>query len=422
MEKRKHIIRWWIYMILIQWLIGWIGFFILYNNYNTLTKSESIQEHYTNTFNLQWHNSAWTTWNIISSWNNQLSWDMIYTWLAGSIRIGTKNIWGSLYQKKIISYRDININPIIHDALDILIHQSQSLSRDKRTTSYSIRQAQQNNFLQTINDLNFLTKYTNNSSLTNPNYNPRINLDTMIKNTDDNSLIDYFNKLEWDFIRIFMTREEKVGRNNTLLTSDKFAYVYNQLHVDNDNKYKDHITLAASIFNLNPNLIKACIFVEQLRAFYTFKWLFKSVAQTNTYLTVMSKQSFGIGGMKLNTAEQLEGRLASNEPTIYQKYFSYENENNISQQRLVRLTDTKNYYYQILYSAGLLYEYSTERRKAWYNITNQPGLIATMYNIGYSEPHANADIWWSFMNIEWEKYSFWGLAMLIYYYLEIYGQ
>jgi hypothetical protein len=78
----------------------------------------------------------------------------------------------------------------------------------------------------------------------------------------------------------------------------------------------------------------------------------------------MSKQSFGIGGMKLQTAEQLEQRLASNEPTLYQKYFSYENQNNISQQRLARLTDSKTYYYQILYSAGLLYQYSTERKKA----------------------------------------------------------
>jgi len=393
----------------------------LYNNYNTLTKSESIQEHYTNTFSLQLHNSAWSTWNSVSSGNNQLSWDIIYTGLAGTIHIGTKNIWGSDYQKKVISYRDININPIVHDALDILIRQSQSLSRDKRTTSYSIRQAQHNNFLQTINDLNFLTKYTNNSSLTDPNYNPRTKLDTIIQNNDDPSLITYFNTLESNFTKLFMTREEKIGRNNALLTSDKFAYTYNQLHVDTANKYRDHINLAAKIFNLNPNLIKACIFVEQLRAFYTFKWLFKSVAQTNTYLTVMSKQSFGIGGMKLQTAEQLEQRLASNEPTLYQKYFSYENPNNISQQRLTRLTDTKNYYYQILYSAGLLYEYSTERKKAWYSITNQPGLIATMYNIGYSQPHANADIGWSFMNIEGERYSFGGLAMLIYYYLEIYG-
>jgi len=100
MEKRKHIIRWWLYMILLQWLIGLVGFFVLYNNYNTLTKSESIQEHYTNTFSLQLHNSAWSTWNSVSSGNNQLSWDIIYTGLAGTIHIGTKNIWGSDYQKK----------------------------------------------------------------------------------------------------------------------------------------------------------------------------------------------------------------------------------------------------------------------------------------------------------------------------------
>lgn len=393
----------------------------MYDNYESLTKSESIQEHYKNTFTLQSHNAAWSSWAITQSGNTQLSWDIIYTGLVGKIHIGTKNIWWSDYQKKTISYRDIAINPTVHDALDVLTQQSQSLSRDKRTASYSIIQAQKNNFLQTINDLNFLTKYTSNSSLTNPTYNPRANLDSVINNDDSQILINYFTSLESKFIKLFMTREEKIGRNNWLLTSDKFAYVYNQLHIDEANKYRDHINLAANIFNLNPNLIKACIFVEQLRAFYTFKWLFKSVAQTNTYLTIMSKQSFGIGGMKLQTAEQLEQRLASNEPTLYQKYFAYEDQNNISQQRLARLSDSKTYYYQVLYSAGLLYEYSTARRKAGYSITNQPGLMATMYNIWYSEPHANADIGWSFMNIEGEKYSFGGLAMLIYYYLEIYG-
>jgi hypothetical protein len=65
----------------------------------------------------------------------------------------------------------------------------------------------------------------------------------------------------------------------------------------------------------------------------------------------MSKQSFGIGGMKLETAEQLEQRLATNKPDIYQQYFSYNNPNNISQQRLARLMDGKTYYYQILYTA-----------------------------------------------------------------------
>jgi hypothetical protein len=79
--------------------------------------------------------------------------------------------------------------------------------------------------------------------------------------------------------------------------------------------------------------------------------LFKSIAQTNTYLTVMSKQSFGIGGMKLDTAEKLEQRLAANKPDLYAQYFAYDDPNNISQQRLARLTDGKTYYYQVLYTA-----------------------------------------------------------------------
>jgi hypothetical protein len=96
--------------------------------------------------------------------------------------------------------------------------------------------------------------------------------------------------------------------------------------------------------------------------------------------------------MKLKTAEEFEIRLQNNDLKLYQTYFAYADQKNITQQRLARLTDTKNYYYQILYSAGILYQYTTERRKAGYNIKNKPGLMATMYNIGYSTPHDNADI------------------------------
>lgn len=416
MERRKHIIRWWIYTILLQLFIWLVAFFILYRNYDNITKSESIKENYTTTVSV--HNSASiNTW--VTSWDI-LSWDLIYSWIIWNITIWQKDIW-STYQKKLISYKDININPTVHDTLDIFINQSSSLTRDKNTASYIIKQSQKDNFLQIINDLNFLSKYSNNNTIINPSYNPRLKLDMALSNKEPNYIINYLKELESNFIKYFMTREEKKWWDNNLLKSEKFAYVYNQLHFDKENKYKDHINLAAKIFNLNPNLIKACIFVEQLRAFYTFKWLFKSIAQTNTYLTVMSKQSFGIGWIKLQTAEALEEWLMTHEPELYKKYFSYENQNNIYQQRLERLIDSKTYYYQILYTAWILYQYKTKRKIAWYNINNKPWLMATMYNIWYSEPHSDADIWGSFMNIEWDKYSFWWLAMLIYYYLEIYG-
>jgi hypothetical protein len=416
MTKRKYIIHGWLYMLLLQWIIGWVWFFIIYKNYDNLTKSESIKENYKPTVTINNNHSVAN----VNTWDNNTSWEINYTGLLWTFQINHKKIWSSYYQKD-INYREIKLNPAVHDAIDILTQQSASLTRDKKTVNYSIKEAQNDNFLQTINDLNFLTKYTKNSLLNNPNYNPRSKLDQALQDNNPKNIVQYLQWLESIFTKEFFSRNEKTWWDNALLKSDKFAYIYNQLHVDTDNKYRDHINLAANIFNLNPNLIKSCIFVEQLRAFYTFKWLFKSVAQTNTYLTIMSKQSFWIGGMKLETAERLEKRLYINKPELYKKYFSYDNQNNISQQRLARLMDSKTYYYQILYTAWVLYEYISGRQQAWYNLKNQPWLIATMYNIWYSEPHSNADIWWSFMNIEWEKYSFWWLSMLIYYYLEIYG-
>lgn len=420
MTKRKYIIHGWLYMLLLQWIIGWVWFFIVYKNYDNLTKSESIKENYKPTVTINNNHFVANSNTGENIWGNNNSWEISYTGLIWTFQISYKKIWSS-YSKKDISYREINLNPTVHDAIDILIQQASSITRDKKTVNYSIKEAQKDNFLQTINDLNFLTKYTKNSLLNNPTYNPRSKLDQALQDSNPKNIVQYLQWLESNFMKEFFSRNEKIWWDNTLLKSDKFAYIYNQLHVDNDNKYRDHINLAANIFNLNPNLIKACIFVEQLRAFYTFKWLFKSIAQTNTYLTIMSKQSFWIGGMKLETAEKLEQRLSINKPEIYQKYFSYDNKNNISQQRLERLMDSKTYYYQILYTAWVLYEYISGRQQAWYNLNNQPWLIATMYNIWYSAPHSNADIWWSFMNIEWEKYSFWWLSMLIYYYLEIYG-
>ena len=422
MDNTRYIIRWWIYMLLLQWIIGWVWFLMLYKNYDNITKSESIRERYTPTIKLQnRHTAAPINNSTNSSWvNNWWTWDNIYSGIIGNITIGEKDIW-SPYERKFISYRDISINPFIHDALRIFLQQPSSFTRDQQTIIYTLQQAKRDNIVQTLNDLNFLSKYTSNTTITNPITNPREQLDQAMKNADQSYIISYLQSLESAFINLLNTKDKKLWRDNAFFKSDKFAYVYNQLYVDTPNKYKKYINSAANIFNLNPNLITACIFVEQLRAFYTFKWLFKSIAQTNTYLTVMSKQSFGIGGMKLQTAEQLEQRLATNKPEIYKTYFSYEDPKNISQQRLARLTDSQDYYYQILYTAWILYRYSTERDRAGYTISNNPWVMATMYNIWYSEPHSNPDIWWSFMKIESEKYSFWWLAMLIYYYLEIYG-
>lgn len=342
-----------------------------------------------------------------------------YSGALGSIEFGERSI-GTPYQKTDIDYSTIRININLHDTAIYTLSAFKQWLIGWSVARYLFQHGNDiTQFEQIINDLNFLTKYTKTSPITSPASSIRNKLDTLLHQDDHKELISYFTVLEESIQQVLHTAVSP-ARSNSLLSSEQFAYVYNQIHIDKKQQYNKHIQSAAKLFNLNPNLIKACIMVEQLRAFYTFKWLFKQIAKTNTYLTIMTKQSFGIGGMKLATAEQLENRIAKNNPEIYNQYFAYTNPNNINQQRLQRLTDSENYYYQIFYSAGLLYRYNQERTQQWYHIHDNPWLLATMYNIGYSDPHPNADIGGAFFTMEWDRYSFGGLAMLIYYYLEIF--
>lgn len=414
-------IRWWMYVIMVQILLWTIAFFWLYHNYEALTKSSSIKEHYNQTFSLSSrisknHNSANSLWSgILMSWAQI---PQTYSWIFGIVEQGKRDIWW-IYNT--IAYKRIQINIETHDSILYVVSALQNKIIDTTIARYLISLNNDRTILeQTINDLNFLSKYTKTLIITKPEKDLREKLNILISENDLTNLINYLKNLE-EKIQNIHNDTNINKRSNKLLSSNQFAYVYNQIHVDENNRYRKNIKLAAEIFNLNQNIIKACIVVEQLRAFYTFKWLFKSVSQSNKYLTVMSKQSFGIGGMKLATAENLEKRLQYYKPELYQKYFAYPEGSNIHQQRMARLTDSKEYYYQVLYTAGVLYQYSTDRSKAGYEIKNQPWIIATMYNIGYSDPHPNADIGWSFMKIEWDTYSFGGLAMLVYYYLEIFG-
>lgn len=424
MNKHHHMIRWWLYVILLQIIGGAIGFFVIYHNYQSITKSASIKEHYSKTFSFWSHKK--TAVHTSAPEVNLLSWSIspqLYSWMFWFIEYWERTIWTD-YNNRNIRYESIKINTELHDSAIYVIWAFKKELIDSTIANYLIRiWSNISIFEQSINDLNFLTKYTWLPIITSPEQNIRNQLDDILslkeKETKINKLIWHFSWLEEE-TKSILSSNKKTPWTNNLLVSEKFAYIYNMIHVDKNIMYKKHITNASEIFWIKPNTIKACIIVEQLRAFYTFKGLFKNISQTNKYLTVMSQQSFGIGWIKLTTAEKLEQWLQQAEPDLYKNYFAYTNANNINQQRMARLTDTKNYYYQILYTAWILYWYQSERAKAWYDISYNPWILATMYNIGYSKPHGAADIWGSSLKIEWETYSFWWLAMLVYYYLEIF--
>lgn len=57
---------------------------------------------------------------------------------------------------------------------------------------------------------------------------------------------------------------------------------------------------------------------------------------------------------------------------------------------------------------------------AWYDISSNPGVIWTLYNMwnpDKKEPHADPQIWWSVVDINGTKFLYWELSLWIYNYL-----
>jgi hypothetical protein len=75
--------------------------------------------------------------------------------------------------------------------------------------------------------------------------------------------------------------------------------------------------------------------------------------------------------MKEKAAIETEDRYKANNEKLYNQIFKYEDEKYISKQRVQRLTAIDDYYYQIMYIAGLLSMYKNQRERAGYNISDK---------------------------------------------------
>jgi hypothetical protein len=83
----------------------------------------------------------------------------------------------------------------------------------------------------------------------------------------------------------------------------------------------------------------------------------------SNYLTVMSKMSFGITAIKLQTAQEMEEWMQINAKPIYDELFIYTQTTDKATQRQTRLQSV-NYHYPLLYQAGILHRYTQYRKSA----------------------------------------------------------
>ncbi len=205
---------------------------------------------------------------------------------------------------------------------------------------------------------------------------------------------------------IAKTQEEKVQRY-PWLTSREWNVVKTGLS-------DDQVTInnVATQVDLSPRIIAGPIIGEQIRFFTTDRSQFESYFEPVKKFINLSQFSYGIAGIKPDTALFVEENIKNPNSKFYlgEKYaniLDYPPGVNRDTERIVRLND-ETHYYSYLYVALIQKMLITQWKNAGIDISKKPGVIASLYNIGFSasKPHASPGIGGVPITIDGVQYSF----------------
>ncbi|MES2314686.1 MAG: hypothetical protein V4524_01985 [Patescibacteria group bacterium] len=183
------------------------------------------------------------------------------------------------------------------------------------------------------------------------------------------------------------------------------------------------INRAASIVGVSPRLIVSALIVEQLRLFHSDREIFKSVFAPLKILGTQSQFSWGVMGIKQDTAIQIENNLEDASSPWYIGEASAHildypaTTTDKDAERFARLTNEHDRYYSYLYGACALKELISQWNKAGIDISSRPEILATLFNIGFqnSHPHPNPESGGAAITLGTTTYSFGDLAGRFYY-------
>ena len=161
------------------------------------------------------------------------------------------------------------------------------------------------------------------------------------------------------------------------------------------------INRASLTAGVSPRLIVTQLVVEQLRLFYTERESYKKFFEPLKILGSQTQFSWGVMGMKEETAILVEKNLKDKTSPFYLGT-EFEHLLDLSastadsplrreQERFTRMTDQHDHYYSYLYAGLYLKQIQTQWKNAGYNISNSPDILATLYNIGFKGSKPNPD-------------------------------
>ena len=175
---------------------------------------------------------------------------------------------------------------------------------------------------------------------------------------------------------------------------------------------------------ISPRLIICGVMGEQFRFFTSRRESFKGYFEPLKILASLSKISFGIAGIKPNTAKLMEEHLKDKNSPFYlgedmENVLDYDLNKvaDFDTERMNRITETKNPYYPYLYVGLYMKQVEAQWAKAGYPITGRPEILATLYNLGFprSIPKENPMAGGAVINIGGKDYTFGDIAYEFYY-------
>lgn len=209
--------------------------------------------------------------------------------------------------------------------------------------------------------------------------------------TSTENLIPWMNTPEWDIF--------------------KFA-------VEKDKKTIDSV---AKITGVEARLIVCCLVGEQIRIFNSDREGFKKWIGPLKVLSVESKFSFGVTGIKEHTAINIEKNLKKPTSVFYPGQ-EYENllafkTIDTAAERISRLTHFHNHFYSYLYAALYLKQIQTQWNTAGYSIDHRPEILTTLFNLGFarSNPNPSPNVGGASIKVQDKSYSFGMIGYQFYY-------
>ncbi len=185
-------------------------------------------------------------------------------------------------------------------------------------------------------------------------------------------------------------------------------------------KDKVLIDSAAKECGLESRLIVACLVGEQIRLFNSSREAYKRWIGPLKILSVESQFSFGVTGIKEQTAISIEKNLADSLSVFYpgRRYahlLDFQTAD-IAKERISRLTSYRDHYYSYLYAGLFLRQVMTQWERAGYSI-QRPEILATLFNIGFanSKPKTMPEVGGALIKIKEMEYTFGAIASQFYY-------